>query len=250
MLDYTQAAFKKILHDFKKLRIFITVGVHLLSIAYLVYALCTDTGFFVANIILLSLTASYFVFFIIMESKYHSKGLKKRVKNFYGWSKRLIKLPVLGIAVYGLALSKTDFDPLSFLITLLMIIGWILDILFYFVIRFIEIEKAYLLDGLHRDAEEIPLFGHKISNSIPLSENAEENYERLSPFVAQVQAERKVQMQVKEEHRLNEKARKKQAKKDEKSRKKAEKKARKQGVSLPINDEEEIAATENKKRKS
>lgn len=240
MFDYTQAAFKKIMSDFKKIRMTITIGVHLLSIVYLIYALATQTGFLAVNISLLALTAAYFVFFIVMESKMHAKKLKRRVKNVYAWCKRLIKLPVLGIAVYGLALSKTNFDPLSFLITLLMIIGWILDILFYFIIRFIEIEKAYLLDSLHRDAEEIPLFGQKISNSIPLSENAEENYERLSPLVAQVQAERKVQIQTKAQAKIDAKERIKQAKIEEKERKKAEKLLRKA----------EIAAAKEEKRKS
>ncbi|MBE5747496.1 MAG: hypothetical protein E7352_04940 [Clostridiales bacterium] len=240
MFDYTQAAFKKIMSDFKKIRVTITVGVHLLSIVYLIYALATQTGFLAVNIALLSLTATYFVFFLIMEGKLHAKKLKRRVKKVYGWCKRLIKLPVLGIAVYGLALSKTHFDPLSFLMTLLMIIGWILDILFYFIIRFIEIEKAYLLDSLHRDVEEIPLVGQKISNSIPLSDNSAENYERLSPLVAQVQAERKVQMQTKAQAKIDAKERKKQAKLEEKEQKRAEKLLRKA----------ELAATKNEKRKS
>lgn len=254
MFDYTQAAFKKILHDFKKLRIGITVGTHLLSIAYLIYALCTGTGFLIANIALLALTASYFVFFIIMESKAHAKKLKKRIKNFYGWCKRLIKLPVLGIAVYGLALSKTDFDPLSFLITIFMIIGWILDILFYFVLRFIEIEKAYLLDSLHCDTMEIPFFGERISSSIPQSENAEENYKRLTPFVEQVHAEREQKKQNRKQLKIDAKAAKKQAKKDEKAQKKAEKLAKKQQKKNKYTPEQnevagEIAPTDTNKRK-
>ena len=97
----TRAAFAKILNDFKKIRNSITVGVHILSIAYLIYAVATQTGFFAVNIALLALTSAYFIFFVIMELRAATKTLKKRVKRFYALCKRLIKLPVLGVAVYG-----------------------------------------------------------------------------------------------------------------------------------------------------
>ncbi|MBQ7770911.1 MAG: hypothetical protein IJ373_06980 [Clostridia bacterium] len=184
----TKAAFAKILNDFKKIRNSITVGVHVLSIAYLIYAIAMQTGFWAVNIALLALTSIYFIFFVIMELRAATKKLKRRIKRFYTWCKRLIKLPVLGIAVYGLALSKTAFDPMSFLMTLLMIVGWILDILLYFIIRFVEIEKEYLLDSLHADTQEIPFIGGWISNALPESDRAEENFKRLEPFIAKIKA--------------------------------------------------------------
>ena len=63
----TRAAFAKILNDFKKIRNSVTIGVHVMSIAYLIYALAIHTGFLAVNISLLALTSAYFVFFIIME---------------------------------------------------------------------------------------------------------------------------------------------------------------------------------------
>lgn len=226
----TKAAFAKILNDFKKIRNSITVGVHVLSIAYLIYAIATQTGFLAVNISLLALTSAYFVFFVIMELRSNTHALRKRIKSFYTWCKRLIKLPVLGIAVYGLAISKTDFDPLSFLMTLLMIIGWILDILLYFIIRFVEIEKEYLLDSLHADTHtdllwvgKIPFIGDRIYSAfdaIPLSENAEEHYKRLEPFIAEIKAKDELK-------KLDKKQVKKQLKKNAKEQKKAEKRAKK-----------------------
>ena len=246
----TKAAFAKILNDFKKIRNTITVCVHVLSIVYLVYAIIMQTGFWAVNIALLALTSIYFIFFVIMELRAATKKLKRRIKRFYTWCKRLIKLPVLGIAIYGLALAKTEFDPLSFLMTLLMIIGWILDILLYFIIRFVEIEKDYLLDSLHADThtelqwvEKIPFIGDRMYSTfdaIPLSDHAEEHYKRLEPFIADIKAKDELK-------KLDKKQTLKQLKRDVKQQRKAEKKAnklaKKAKKSIPL---EEIAVTDNK----
>ena len=271
MFDYTQAAFSKVLKDFKRLRTAITVFVHLFSIAYLVYALITDTGFLIANVALLALTASYFVFFIIMETKQNKTRMRKRVTDVYGWCKRLIKLPLLVIAVYGLALSKTDFDPISF-----MMICWILEILFYFVIRFLEIEKNFIMDGLYKDvhqdlqwAGKIPFIGDKVTgffDALPLSDNAEGHYQKLQPIVEQRAKEREEKRQAKivakmeikiaeKQSKLEIKATVKRTKIENKQQKKAEKKANKlakKNKLLPLNDAdliEEIAVTERENDK-
>ena len=275
MFDYTQAAFSKVLKDFKRLRTAITVFVHLFSIAYLIYALATDTGFLIANVALLALTASYFVFFIIMETRQNKTRMRKRITDVYGWCKRLIKLPLLVIAVYGLALSKTDFDPISFMMTLFMIICWILEILFYFVIRFLEIEKNFIMDGLYKDLhiepKKIPFFGEKIVNfcdGFPLSDNAEENYKKLQPIVEQRAKEREEKRQAKivakmeikiaeKQSKLEIKATIKRTKIENKQQKKAEKKAiklAKKNKNAPLllseaDVSDEVAFTEIKKDK-
>ncbi len=262
MFDYTQAAFSKILKDFKRIRNVITVFVHLFSIAYLIYALATKTGFLIANIALLALTASYFAFFIVMETKKNKTRMRKRIKAVYGWCKRLIKLPLLVLAVYSLALSKTEFDPISFMMTLLMIICWVLEILFYCIIRLLEIEKNFLLDSLHKDvhqdlqwAGKIPFIGDRISNAfdaIPLSDHSEAHYQKLQPIVEQRAKEReekkqaaqlqKIQIKLNaKQAKIEIKFAKKQAKKDEKEQKRAVKLLKKQKFSQEIDDE--IATT-------
>ena len=265
MFDYTQAAFTKILRDFKRIRTVITVFVHLFSIAYLIYALATQTGFLIANVAFLALTASYFVFFILMESRQNKTRLRKRVTDVYGWCKRLIKLPLLVIAVYGLALSKTDFDPISFMMTLFMIICWILEILFYFIIRFLEIEKNFIMDGLYKDLHieprKIPFFGEKIVNfcdGLPLSDNAEENYKKLEPIVEQRAKEREEKKQAKiieqmeikiaaKQSKLELKATIKRTKIETKQQKKAEKTANKLAKKTKKSIlAEEIAVTDKK----
>ena len=123
MLDYTKAAFGKILGDLKKIFNGIKITTQALSILYLLYAVITQTGVFIANVILLALALSYFIFFLIMETKKGQRKIKKLVKNVYGWCKRLIKLLTIGITLYGLVVAKADFEPISFLIVILMIFG-------------------------------------------------------------------------------------------------------------------------------
>ena len=159
MLDYTKAAFVKILGDFKKIFNGIKITTQALSILYLLYAVITQTGVFVANVILLTLALGYFIFFLVMETKKGQRKVKKLVKQIYGWCKRLIKLLTIGITLYGLIVAKADFEPISFLILILMIFGWILEFLFYIIIRFLEMEKQLLFDGLVTDIENLPVIG-------------------------------------------------------------------------------------------
>ncbi len=159
MFDYTKAALGKIIGDFKKIFNGIKIAMQLLSILYLFYAVFSDTGILIANIILLILALGYFIFFLVMETKKGMRNVKKRVKDVYGWSKRVIKLLTIGITVYGLVLAKTNFEPLSFLLVILMIFGWILEFLFYIIIKFLEVEIALLKDGLATDCERIPILG-------------------------------------------------------------------------------------------
>ena len=224
---HTRATFAKILNDFRKIRNSITISVHVMSIAYLIYALAIHTGFLAVNISLLALTSAYFVFFIIMELTEKTHTLRRAIKEFYCWSKRLIRLPVLGIAVYGLAVSKTEFDPLSFLITLLMIIGWLLDLLFYFIIRLVEVEKEYFTDSIHADVQSVPWIGDWLSSALPESDNAEEHLRKLEPFIEQV---------------AEQDARRKRMKKNAKAQKKAEKRAKKLAKLFAVQDQDEVAA--------
>ena len=173
MLDYTKAAFGKILGDFKKIFNGIKITTQALSILYLLYAVITQTGVFIANVILLALALSYFVFFLIMETKKGQRKMKKLVKNIYGWCKRLIKLLTIGITLYGLVVAKADFEPISFLIVILMIFGWILEFLFYIIIRFLEAEKKLLFDGLVTDMENLPVIGGYVLKKITGKETEE-----------------------------------------------------------------------------
>ena len=191
MFDYTKAALSKIISDFRKIANGIKILTQLLSIAYLVYALCTGKRFWIANTVLLSLALGYFLFFFIVEMRRGRKQLKRKVKEIYGWSKRSIKFLTIGITVYGLIVSKIEFDPLSYLIIILMIIGWALEFLFYIITKFLEVEFRLLLDAAKTDASNIPFVGGYFSKRMETPDPEDKHMLKLSGMVKEAREKRK-----------------------------------------------------------
>ena len=92
MFDYTKAAFKKTVSDFKKIDLIRNISTQLIYIAYLIYVICIQSGNLIANVILLSLASAYFLFFLYMKIRGVKRNVKRTVKNVYKWSKQLVKL--------------------------------------------------------------------------------------------------------------------------------------------------------------
>lgn len=155
MFDYTRAAFRKIVDDFKKIdfiRCVLTQGVY---IAYLIYTLCIQSGHLAVNIALLTLATAYFLFFLYMKIYGVQKQVKTMVKQAYKWSKRLVKLFNLGITIYGLAVTANHFTPLSLILASLMIVGWVLEILFEVVFKFFLQKAKFIMAGMEADYKQV-----------------------------------------------------------------------------------------------
>ena len=227
MLDYTKAAFNKIIGDFRKIANGIKITTQLLSIVYLIYALFTNKKLpiQIANAVLLALAIGYFVFFFIVEMRKGRKELKRLVKEIYGWSKRSIKFFTIGITVYGLIVAKIEFDPLSFLLVVLMVIGWVLELLFYIIIKFLDAEKTFLLDAVKSDLANVPILGGHILKKMDAEAPKEENLNKLESMVQQAREKRALEkQQAKTEKKENAKLLKAQ-KTEEKRQLKAAKRA-------------------------
>lgn len=155
MFDYTRAAFRKIVDDFKKIdfiRCVLTQGVY---IAYLIYTLCIHSGRLAVNIALLTLATAYFLFFLYMKIYGVQKQIKATVKQAYKWSKRLVKLFNLGITIYGLSVTANHFTPLSLILASLMIVGWVLEILFEVVFKFFLRKAKFIMAGMEADYKQV-----------------------------------------------------------------------------------------------
>lgn len=214
MFDYTRAALTKILNDFRKIANGIKITTQLLSILYLLYALCTGTGLIVANAILLALSLGYFVFFFAVELRKGRKQLKRTVKEIYGWCKRSIKFLTIGITVYGLIVAKADFEPLSFLLVVLMVIGWALELLFYIIIKFLEAEFNLLMDAVKTDGSNLPLIGNYFAKKMDVPDPAGKNLTKLGGMVQEARERRALKKQQAKLERKELKKLKKAEKKD------------------------------------
>ncbi len=155
MFDYTKAAFKKTVNDFKKIDLIRNVATQLIYIAYLVYAICIQSGVLVANIILLTLACAYFIFFLYMKTRDVKRTVKRTVKNVYKWSKQLVKLFNLGVMIYGLSITANHFTALSLILAALMIVGWVLQILFEVVFHFFLKKAKFIMEGMEADYQKM-----------------------------------------------------------------------------------------------
>jgi hypothetical protein len=225
MLDYTRGALNKVLEDFKKIALAVNIGVQVFSILYLVYALIARTGFFAVNLVLLALTVAYFLFFLIMEFTNGAKKTRKIVREIYSWGKRVIKAFTIGLTTYGLFVVTRDFNPLSLFLLLMMVLGFILDILFCFIIRFLTAEIELIITGVKLDVEEIKkpiqavgnffkrIKGEEVAPAPVLTKREQKMHDLLTQHTTQMREQRQSEKERIKAEKLNAKKSKKIAKK-------------------------------------
>ena len=158
MLDYTKMAIKQTISDLKKTDYIRNVATQIIYIIYLIYTLIVDTGILALNIVLLVISTSYFVFFLTMTSAGKTpegKNVKKTGTAVYVWTKRLIKLFTLGVAVYGICTAVERVSAVSVILAALMIVGWILQIIFEVLIKILTNRVNFILEGLEADLDNM-----------------------------------------------------------------------------------------------
>lgn len=159
MLDYTKAAIKKTVADFKLLAYVIGVATQFVYVGYLVYTLFAGTGVLAANVAMLAVSVAYLVFFLCVtefgKSPDGKKNLKKTVNRIFQWCKRLIKLYTLGVTLYGIYFTAQNVSWLSVLLSAFMAVGWVLEFVFYVVCRVVEIRVKFLVEGLEADIAQM-----------------------------------------------------------------------------------------------
>ncbi len=155
MFDYTKAAFKKIIDDFKRIDFIRSILTQCVYIAYLIYVICIGSGLLGINIALLTLAVAYFAFYLYMKTRGVQKQIKAAVNKTYKWSKRLIKLFNLGVMIYGLSVTASHFTALSLILAALMIVGWVLELLFDVIFHFLLNKAKFVLEGMEADYQNI-----------------------------------------------------------------------------------------------
>ncbi len=156
MLDYTKAAIKKTVDDFKRLDYIRNIVTQVLYIGYLIYALIASSGVLWANILLLTLSAAYFVFFLVITAGEKSKA-KKKVKKLatqiFKRCKQLVKLFTTVVMVYGVCVTTKNVTPLAVVLAAFMIVGWLLQIVFDVIFHLFIKRANLLIEGIKADAQ-------------------------------------------------------------------------------------------------
>lgn len=244
MFDYTKAAFKQTVEDFKKIDFIRNIATQVLYIAYLVYVLCTSVGLLVANILLLVLAVGYFGFFLFMTLKPPTKRVKEIIKTIFTRSRQLIKLYTLGVMVYGVWLTAEHVTPLALILSSLMIVCWVLQILFEVVFKFFLNRANFIIEGMEADYENMTKPVRTVGNFFKKMTGQEVEEEKaptknriiLDQKVALAREERKRQKQAEADERILRAEREKQARKEQKAEARAAKKAK----NNTLNEDEEF----------
>ncbi len=223
MLDYTKAAVKKTVDDFRRLDYLRNLVTQVVYIFYLVYALFAGAGYVWANAVLLGLSLAYLIFFLIVTTgrvlQAKSKT-QKVVAKVFTRCKQLIKLFTLGVMIYGIYATTTHVTALSVILSALLIVGWILQLVFEVVFKFFIGRAQFLLEGIEADYEQITKPAKTVGNFFKKLAGKEVEPEK-EKSKARLWLDRKVEETKAEraEQKRAEKERKKQAKTDEKNTK-------------------------------
>lgn len=154
MFDYSKAAFVVLLDDIKKFaKVFKTLSL-VFTTGYFIYVLVTQSGFFIANIILASLFLIYTIFEFVVTKK-DIKKIKRVVKHSYSYITLGIKLMTLGAMIYGIYTATKAMTPISIIFTTLMIVLWIFQVLLEFFIQIMENKIDLIVVGLNKDYENL-----------------------------------------------------------------------------------------------
>ncbi len=129
MLDYTIVAGQKVWQSIKRISLVFNIATQLVAMLVLVYIIAAGTGFLPLNGALLAISAAYFIFYCITVREKEKKELKRRVKLFFKWSKRGIKLINLGVMIYALATAKNP-TAIDIVLVCFSLGCWALDIVF------------------------------------------------------------------------------------------------------------------------
>ncbi|MBR2903464.1 MAG: hypothetical protein IKC37_02340 [Clostridia bacterium] len=127
-------ALLKTLHIVKLIAYFFGLLTQLVYIGFLIYTCVVKTeGEKIANIILLSVAVSYFIFFVILTKFGRDMDAKKHSKianTIFKWCKRLVKLYTIGVMVYGIFFLTGRATIASVLMCAFMITTFVLQLVF------------------------------------------------------------------------------------------------------------------------
>ena len=160
MLDYTKVAVRQMIDNFKKMGFILNLVLQIVYILYLTYAIITQRANLVVNIILLTISCAYLVFYLVVTRKGKNpdgeiKKLKNGGRNVFKWTKLAIRAYALGVAIYGVCTTVEKVSEISVLLTAAMVAMWIFQIIFDVVYKIIESQFGMVIEGLEADIENL-----------------------------------------------------------------------------------------------
>lgn len=246
MLDYTKAALKQIVEDFKKVDLVRNVLTQIVYLVYLMYAIFAKSGIFAVNLTLFVISVAYFAFFLYMTGQENAnKKVTKLAATLFKRCKQVIKLFTLGVMLYGVWIAAENVTPLSMILSSLMIVGWVLQILFEIIIKFFAKRANLIIEGLEADYEGMTKPARSVGNFFKKMTGKEVEEKEITKARMILDEKVNAAREEKENERLEQKYLKKTEKKQAKTRKKTEKQQKK-AAKKQAAETEEIAVSKSK----
>lgn len=173
MLYYSKQAIEKTKRDFKIISILFNYVLNFAMAIFYIVSLCMQKGNAYANAILLAVTSVVIVLNVVCDRKELTKKERKQVrkklrtfKNTVSWVKILTKAYTLGATLYAMYITTTQVNPISIIMTTLLVILWVLSLVIEIVKMFFIMEYERLLRGLAKDFEWATKTKDAIGNTV------------------------------------------------------------------------------------
>lgn len=174
MLKYSFAMISDTYDFIKKFIIVFDLIIQVVYIAYVISRIVSSTGFLILNIILITISCLYFLYNLFSYSEFYTseeKTRKKNIKLIIRFSKRLVFLVIICMAIYQIIINP-QIGNMTLLVTAIMIINFVFAILLDVIIILLDkktnlIKNAFYLDVANYKKEHS--FKSKLLNKFVLS---------------------------------------------------------------------------------
>ena len=155
MFINTRAVSRKIVGDFKEFGGLYAIAVQLVYIAFLIYSLCTERGFFPINVTLIVLSSLFFVFLVItfIKRDFFSQDHKRSIKHTVRITSLLVKAVSLCITLYGIHIAVSEFNTASILFAVFMLFAWLCGVILEISRFILERYTSLMASALSKDVE-------------------------------------------------------------------------------------------------
>ena len=181
MFNNTKNAIEKITVGARRTLLTLRLSVHLIYLAYLIYAITADIGVMWINSLMATATIAFIIAYIILyESGRGAKKKMKATKRFYKRFKLLARLFSVISAVYSIISAADAVSPLAVISASLAAFLWIAQFLAEIIISALKNMKNRIFSNVKKDVKNLKNFfkNAKISLKKPdFSENFEEKDE-------------------------------------------------------------------------
>ena len=171
MLDHTRAALEKIKRDITVFSRVYTVVLQTVVLIYFTVALLLPKGYFAVNIVGVSVTLFYLVFYLvtIRSGGRAAAGRRRRVKRIVKLIKLSLSAFTLATIAYSVFIASSDGEgvtPFTVVTLPILLIVWVLQIIIEVLKYYISAKLDLFVDGIRLDVESVSAPISEIKNRV------------------------------------------------------------------------------------